>query len=241
MDTEQTPAPQDDLAVGLKMSTLSMVELEQIIETHTNSKETRHAAACEFIARSKNLYEVMNDSTLGNVKGRIPPAHRRGYSDGIKFRLICDEQRKRKRAPSAAATVAPADDRPEATPPWDAVDERLRSMLCPTAARTREGVMQACGGPALYETQRAIVQQCDKLAALLLEKNRAYGNSALEPKRIFSRAPSVEQIKVRIDDKLARMSTGRPLPDESLDDTTRDLAGYLILLLVARAAMKDGA
>lgn len=39
---------------------------------------------------------------------------------------------------------------------------------------------------------------------MLLAKNAAYGNSALEPVRIFSKADPTEQIRVRIDDKLSR-------------------------------------
>ena len=66
------------------------------------------------------------------------------------------------------------------------------------------------------------------LRDMLLYKNEKYGNSALEPLRIFSKADSIEQIKVRIDDKLSRISNGAgELEDE---DTINDLIGYLILL-----------
>lgn len=81
--------------------------------------------------------------------------------------------------------------------------------------------------------QLAIVAECDAIKELLIEKNRAYGSSAFEPLRIFSRADAVEQIKVRIDDKLSRLARGHAIADESLDDTTRDLIGYLVLLRVA--------
>jgi hypothetical protein len=77
-----------------------------------------------------------------------------------------------------------------------------------------------------------IAEECDKIKALLLEKNAKYGNSALQPSRIFSKASAVEQILVRIDDKLSRIRTsGTEGPDE---DTTSDLIGYLILLKAAR-------
>jgi hypothetical protein len=85
----------------------------------------------------------------------------------------------------------------------------------------------------LTEVQRLISEECDLLKALLLEKNRKYGNSALEPKRIFSRSSPVEQILVRIDDKLSRIaSMGVDLAED--EDTPKDLAGYLILLRVAQ-------
>lgn len=79
-----------------------------------------------------------------------------------------------------------------------------------------------------------IADACDKIKTLLLEKNRKYGNSALSPKRIFSKSCATEQLKVRIDDKLSRIAnTGLDGADE---DTLQDLIGYLILLMVARDA-----
>lgn len=80
-------------------------------------------------------------------------------------------------------------------------------------------------------SQDAIAAECDALREFLLEKNRAYGDSALNPCRVFSRADSVEQLLVRIDDKLNRIMQGNEFPG---DDTVRDLAGYLVILLVAR-------
>lgn len=75
-----------------------------------------------------------------------------------------------------------------------------------------------------------ITQVCDEVKALLIRKNEAYGNSAADPVRIFSRVDSVEQINVRIDDKLSRIARGtseaKGLVDE---DTELDLIGYLIL------------
>lgn len=81
----------------------------------------------------------------------------------------------------------------------------------------------------LSQIQQLIVLKCDELKRLLLEKNRAYGNSALEPMRVFSKADTVEQIKVRIDDKLSRLSRG----SAGGEDVVKDLLGYLILLQVA--------
>lgn len=84
------------------------------------------------------------------------------------------------------------------------------------------------------DTQADIAVTCDAIKALLLEKNRAYGDSALSPLRVFSRADTVEQIRVRIDDKLSRLSRGHALADESMDQTVDDLLGYLVLLKIAR-------
>jgi hypothetical protein len=66
---------------------------------------------------------------------------------------------------------------------------------------------------------------------MLIDKNKSYGDSALDPIRIFSKANSDEQIKIRIDDKLSRISRGSEFyGDNDLDD----LIGYLILLKVSK-------
>lgn len=78
----------------------------------------------------------------------------------------------------------------------------------------------------------AIVAVCKELRDLLLEKNEKYGNSALNPVRIFSKADSVEQLRVRLDDKISRIqTTGESADDE---DTLFDLLGYGVLLVVAK-------
>ena len=83
------------------------------------------------------------------------------------------------------------------------------------------------------EVSAEIVAVCDGIKALLLEKNKKYGNSALDQKRVFSRADPVEQLKVRIDDKLSRIATMGC--DAVLDeDTVQDLIGYLVLLRIAQ-------
>ena len=82
-----------------------------------------------------------------------------------------------------------------------------------------------------HRAEDLIAAKCDELKAMLLEKNRKYGDSALNPCRVFSRANSVEQILVRIDDKLSRIQNRQNDDDE---DAVMDLAGYLILLMIAR-------
>ena len=82
------------------------------------------------------------------------------------------------------------------------------------------------------DTQTHISIICDEIKRLLIEKNKKYGDSALNPSRIFSKADSVEQILVRIDDKLNRIQKGAGLL-ESDEDVINDLIGYLILLKIA--------
>ena len=89
------------------------------------------------------------------------------------------------------------------------------------------------------QVRQEIAEVCSEISDLLCEKNRAYGNSALDPVRCFSKADPVEQIYVRIDDKLSRIERGGEYPG---DDTIQDLIGYLVLLKVAmrlRAADTD--
>ena len=71
---------------------------------------------------------------------------------------------------------------------------------------------------------------CAEMAEFLVEKNRAYGNSAAEPAGIFAkRLDPLAQIDVRIDDKINRLQKGSEYPG---DDTVKDLAGYLLLRMV---------
>jgi len=69
-----------------------------------------------------------------------------------------------------------------------------------------------------------------KIETMLVEKNKAYGNSALEPIRIFSKEDADAGIRQRIDDKLSRLARGTDFADE---DTISDLIGYLVLLKIS--------
>ena len=80
------------------------------------------------------------------------------------------------------------------------------------------------------QSQCDIAAVCDQLKELLLEKNRKYGDSALNPVRVFSKASPLEQIKVRLDDKLSRL---RNQQDDEDEDVLTDLIGYIVLYKVA--------
>lgn len=80
--------------------------------------------------------------------------------------------------------------------------------------------------------QLEIAKVCDQIKNLLLEKNSKYGNSALDPVRIFSRDSPTDQLLVRIDDKLSRIKRGAGLV-ASDEDVINDLIGYLVLLKIA--------
>lgn len=83
--------------------------------------------------------------------------------------------------------------------------------------------------------KQEILAQVKQVANMLIDKNKKYGNSALQPKRIFSRANPVEQLNVRIDDKLSRIANQQSDDDE---DAEMDLIGYLILKRVCKKLME---
>lgn len=79
-------------------------------------------------------------------------------------------------------------------------------------------------------TESKIIAYCDHVKAMLIAKNKKYGDSALNPIRVFSKADTKEQIRVRIDDKLNRIINRKNDEDE---DVILDLIGYLILYQIA--------
>jgi hypothetical protein len=76
---------------------------------------------------------------------------------------------------------------------------------------------------------------CDQIKRLLLEKNIAYGNSALSPISIFAKAGAAEGIANRIDDKLNRIKNNQSYPG---DNDVDDLIGYLILYKISNSVDK---
>ena len=82
----------------------------------------------------------------------------------------------------------------------------------------------------MTNTQLLIAETCDEIKELLIEKNRKYGDSAVNPIKILSKSSNTEQILVRIDDKLNRIKNMQSDEDE---DVITDLIGYLVLYKVA--------
>ena len=90
----------------------------------------------------------------------------------------------------------------------------------------------------MNETELKISVVCDDIKELLIHKNRKYGNSALQPNRIFSKCSATEQLLVRIDDKLNRIMKGAGLLATD-EDVVNDLIGYLVLLKISMASDKN--
>ena len=80
-------------------------------------------------------------------------------------------------------------------------------------------------------TQDKIKSVGQEVIDLLIEKNKSYGDSALEPANIFAKGNAVENLCARIDDKLMRIKTQgfRGYGEDNI----KDLIGYLILLKIA--------
>jgi hypothetical protein len=71
----------------------------------------------------------------------------------------------------------------------------------------------------------------EKIQTMLIDKNRKYGNSALEPLGVFSQLSAKEGLLIRIDDKLKRIKNGSLQKDD--EDVVNDLIGYLVLLKIS--------
>lgn len=88
-------------------------------------------------------------------------------------------------------------------------------------------------GTDLTDTQNKIKNLCDKISEILIYKNKMYGNSILEPKQIFYKGGYVDNILMRLDDKIGRIANttgGNPI---RVNDIV-DIIGYLVLLLIAK-------
>lgn len=114
----------------------------------------------------------------------------------------------------------------------DHIAKTLKELMLDSEYEKNKNGQVEDKSPTLEKEIKAV---CDEMAAFLIEKNKAYGNSAADPVGIFAkRLNPLDQIDVRIDDKLNRLQKGHEYPG---DDTIVDLAGYLILrMIVAKSA-----
>lgn len=78
--------------------------------------------------------------------------------------------------------------------------------------------------------QEEIINFCEQFKKILLEKNKRYGNSALEPIRVASKLSPEQGILLRIDDKIKRIRNSEsPRKNDFID-----LAGYIVLLAIEK-------
>ena len=84
------------------------------------------------------------------------------------------------------------------------------------------------------ETMRDIAEVGIALTSLLLYKNRRYGDSALNPVQVFAQDLSSRQrLAVRMDDKVNRIANGLGTRGGDGEHPGIDLAGYLLLDIIA--------
>lgn len=102
------------------------------------------------------------------------------------------------------------------------------------AKTTKADNFQPATNEQLTDFDKGVIKQLDDIKEMLMKKNRKYGNSATNPIRAFSNADPVEQIKVRIDDKISRLVRSTSNNDD--EDVVKDLTGYLVIL----AALQKG-
>lgn len=70
----------------------------------------------------------------------------------------------------------------------------------------------------------------DNISGVLIEKNRKYGNAALEPLGLFYKGDNITSITIRIDDKISRIKNSEVLRKNDMFD----LLGYSILLGISK-------
>jgi hypothetical protein len=88
----------------------------------------------------------------------------------------------------------------------------------------------------MKSTEELIKEVGREVVMLLLEKNKAYGDTANQPPQIFSKLSPIEAILARIDDKLSRIK--QVGVNDKTEDTVLDLIGYLMLYRVQLEKLK---
>lgn len=99
-------------------------------------------------------------------------------------------------------------------------------------------VIEKCSnGLNTVDTSAKIEQVLDCMKNLLLYKNRKYGDSILNGKKIFFSGTSMDRITLHLDEKMSRIMNN-PDPEIRKNDIM-DLVGYLTFLLIALETTKE--
>ena len=86
-------------------------------------------------------------------------------------------------------------------------------------------------------TQRKIAELTEAIRDLLLYKNQKYGDSALNPKKIFYKGDARNSILIRLDDKLGRIMANADATPRIND--VADIIGCCTLLLISMGATQS--
>lgn len=200
--------------------------IERIVEAIGNDALT----APEIAARTNLAKEIVaqNLSASGKKHGLM--------ADGKRGNYHLWRRADRQPPPDVdRAAIAAGQDKEEAERrpnPYEMLAADMKQTDYRSArAQLPEKIKAAMDNRPPPNAQDLIADVCDEIKALLLEKNRRYGNSALQPMRVFSKADPIEQINVRLDDKLSRVLAAQADDEE---DAEFDLLGYLVLKRVAK-------
>lgn len=83
----------------------------------------------------------------------------------------------------------------------------------------------------LPPTQQKIHEIMGAMKDLLLYKNQKYGDSAINPKKIFYKGDSTNSILIRLDDKIGRIMSNTE--EKPRVNDVADIIGYCTLLLIS--------
>lgn len=83
----------------------------------------------------------------------------------------------------------------------------------------------------LPPTQQKIHEIIGAMKDLLLYKNQKYGDSAINPKKIFYKGDSTNSILIRLDDKIGRIMSNTE--EKPRVNDVADIIGYCTLLLIS--------
>lgn len=86
-------------------------------------------------------------------------------------------------------------------------------------------------------TQQKIKDILSGMTDLLLYKNRKYGDSAINPKKIFYKGDSTNSILIRLDDKIGRVMSNTE--EKPRVNDVADIIGYCTLLLVSMGTTSE--
>ncbi len=106
----------------------------------------------------------------------------------------------------------------------------------------RESMARVCDALVLRQAMGLLYSKSldavlQSARAMLIAKNAAYGDSALNPVRVFSTASLKEQLLVRLDDKASRLARGQAAGE----DVAADMLGYLLLVVIAEKREREQA
>ena len=86
-------------------------------------------------------------------------------------------------------------------------------------------------------TQQKIKDILSGMTDLLLYKNKKYGDSAINPKKIFYKGDSTNSILIRLDDKIGRVMSNTE--EKPRVNDVADIIGYCTLLLVSMGVTSE--